>query len=124
MKYLSMLGVILVLVGARWGLLGVSVGRAIASGVIAVLYLDLAHRALGFSWRRAGQSVREAIPASLGCFAAAWGLGLLADRAVPTAGTWAVLLAQSLAGALAFGVILLLCGVWPKDEWAALRGRA
>ena len=115
---------VLVLSGARWGLIGISVGRAIASGVIALLYLDLARRTVGFSWLKARQSVREAIPASIGCFAAAWAVGLLADSALPSAGVWAVLLVQSAAGALAFGVILLARGVSPKEEWAALRGRS
>ena len=111
--------------GSPWGLFGVSIGRALASALIAILYLDMARAILGFSWRMAGDGIREALPASLACFAVAWGAGLVVDRFLPSLAPHLplVLGAQSLLGALVYAATLMLRGVRPRAEWAALRGR-
>jgi PST family polysaccharide transporter len=119
----------LMLAGAEWGLVGLSVGRAVASGVVAVLFLSLSRSVLGFTWGHARRSVSDSVLAAIGCFGAAWSVGLLADWLLPASAQpgrllWLMLGLQVVVGAAAYAAVLLLRGLRPRQEWAALRGGA
>ena len=119
---------VLIVAGAPWGLLGMSMGRALASVVIACLFLDLARRRMGLSVPLMRESVREALPASLACFILAAGVGVLADHVLPASSGmvapevrslllfWSVLLVQVAVGVSAYVGTLILAGIRPLAE--------
>lgn len=119
---------LLILAGSPWGLVGISVGRSLASVVIACLFLDLARRVMGFSGLLMREGVREALPASLACFVLAAGVGIAADHVLPASSAfagpdarslglfWTVLLCQVAVGMAAYVATLMLRGIEPLAE--------
>lgn len=120
------------LASAPWGLPGVAFGRIVALVVHGTLLLGLADRLVRFGRRQLGTSLKEALPASVACFAAASLLGLYLSRWWPASAATGpgahsatalrvALLAQVAAGAMAYAAALLALRVNPLAEWRALR---
>lgn len=125
----AMLG--LMAAGAPFGLVGIAAGRVAASMLHASLVLDLAERAFRFGRTALAATIREALPASAACFAAAAIAGALWTRAWPAStplaealsasGLRAGLAAQVACGAAVYAITLLALRFRPREEWRALR---